>query len=95
VEQLVERLWQARGIAEAELRERLPAKLFANSVANTHNAKSADSVLDEKKYRKFTQGPLLPGLERKPGQKSLPNPHTQHSSGTPKKPKRDHLGTIL
>ncbi len=83
LQQRAERLWRVRGVAGQALTgllERNQDLIATNTKEKRRNRDvSVQLVLDREKEReqkkaRKTQGPLLPGLERRVGQKSLPKP---------------------
>ncbi|GAB5365858.1 hypothetical protein AAMO2058_001094600 [Amorphochlora amoebiformis] len=84
-----ERLYKVKGISELSS---LDPKLFAKSTKK----RKKTSKQGGRKEKKMVKGPLHQGLNRKPGQKSLPKPSWRSGPAKVGKPsRRDHLGPIL
>lgn len=105
LEQRAGRLWRIRGLVGPDVSKFLSRPENQDLVAGKPKEKrrnmdvSVQLVLDrererqEKKARK-TQGPLLPGLERKIGQKSLPKLEVKEREVGKKVPERDEFDKL-
>jgi len=106
VQQRAERLWRVRGVTGQALTELLEQPQNQDLIAGKTKEKrrnqdvSVQLVLDREKEReqkraRKTQGPLLPGLERRVGQKSLPKPEVGKSVREGhKRPERDEFDKL-
>ena len=96
IKQLADRLFRVRGMeSDPELlRTKLPRKLFVPKDNPPKEISGTSGISGGREYKKRKQGPLQPGLSRRPGQKSLPQYQIQKHRPQ-KAPKRDHFGIIL
>lgn len=105
LQQRAERLWRMRGVVGCDVPKFLSMPENQDLVAGKSKEKrknkdvSVQLVLDrererEEKRARKTQGPLLPGLERKVGQKALPKREVKHREGRQTRTERDEFDKL-